>query len=441
MSLKKLNKAGAALALAALVSGAVAVAPAQAQAQEQAPSMAELRAAVDANPDSPQALFALAKQLAKQGQASQAIRLYKRILVIDPSLARVHLNLGILLFQQGELEDARHHLSIALTEGRGSPEVQRRVQSYIDEIDARLNIHNVYGYVLLAGRYQSNPTAGPLMSDLDVGDSLFDPNLDDEALIDDDFGGVFSGDINWQARLEKSGAVYLETHAQLYGSAQSEDDLNLFIAGLDIGPRFRLGTSYGAPNVRLYGLAHTATLGGDDFLNGFGGGVNFAVNFAEDVKGALTYELEARDYSQNRDDTTEHRMNAELQVGVLGLDSVRVMALGRITDADQLDYQSLIEYGAGIDLQKSFRLSPSGNTWSIAGGFLVKQRDYDGIDPTIAATEEREQTLYRFSGTGSIPLTSFAAIMLGAAHTISDSNIGRFEYDNTEATAGVLFHF
>ncbi|MGB1087714.1 MAG: hypothetical protein ACPG06_05045, partial [Alphaproteobacteria bacterium] len=177
-------------------------------------------------------------------------------------------------------------------------------------------------------------------------------------------------------------------------------------------------------------------------LTGFGGGVNLSVNFAEDVEGALTYELEARSHDDiARDDTTEHRINAEIQVGVLGLDAVRLIGLGRISQADEFDFQSLTEFGAGIDLQKSFRLSPDGNTWSISGGFLAKQRNYDEPDPILNPTEEREQTFYRFSGTGSIPLADFAAILIGAGHTIVESNVGRFEYDNTEATAGVLFHF
>lgn len=448
---------GATLAAVALCG---VMTPLAAQAQNNSTDLATLRARADAEPNNPQALFGLAKTLADQGQVSQAIRLYQRILLIDPSLSRVHLNLGILLFLNGELEDARHHLSIALTEGRGSPAVQQRVQGYIDEIDARLNAHNVYGYVLTAGRFQSNPEAAP-SSLLGPLDDNFIPGFDDAFTDDSGYGGVVAGDLTWIARLDKSGGAAFETHVQVYGSVQDQDDLNLFVGGFDLGPRFRLGSSYGAPSLRVYGFVNHANLGGESFFTGGGGGANFSVNFAEDVEGNLTYELEARGYDSDpvtvtvqegappmpvqktffRDDTIEHRLNTELQIGVLGLDAVRLIGLGRIVEADTQDHQSLIEFGGGIDLQKSFRLSPGGNTWSISGGFLAKQRNYDEPDPIFNEDEEREQTFYRFSTTGSIPLADFAAILIGAGHTIVESNVQRFEYDNTEATAGVLFHF
>lgn len=453
---------GAALGLAIIGSlGAVDTA----MAQDNTADMATLRARADAEPNNPQALFPLARALADRGQTSQAIRIYNRILAIDPSLARVHLDLGVLLLQNGELEDARHHLSIALTEGRASPAVQQRVQQYIDEIDARLNAHDVFGYVLTAARFQSNPDAAP--SDPITGADAI-TGIDDQFRDEEGFGGIIAGDLTWIARLEKTGAAAFETHVQLYGSAQEEDDLNLFVGGLDVGPRFRLGSSFGAPSLRVYGFINHANLGGESFFTGGGGGANFSVNFAEDVQGDLTYELEARDYNTeilvdnpgydpmldppdpsepefilaDRDSTIEHRFSTELQVGVLGLDAVRLIGQARIVDAEDQDSQSLVEFGGGIDLQKSFRVTPDGNTWSISGGILAKQRDYDGVDPVFSTTgEAREQSIYRFSATGSIPLADFAAVIIGAGHTITESNEQRFEYDNTEATAGVMFHF
>ncbi len=459
---KRLGAAiGAVLSLAVIGSlGAVDTA----MAQDNSTDMATMRARADAEPNNPQALFPLARALADRGQTSQAIRIYNRILAIDPSLARVHLDLGVLLLQNGELEDARHHLSIALTEGRGSPAVQQRVQQYIDEIDARLNAHDVFGYVLTAARFQSNPEAAP-DTILGAGDDGFIPGLDDQYTNEEGFGGIIAGDLTWIARLEKTGAAAFETHVQLYGSAQEDDDLNLFVGGLDLGPRFRLGSSFGAPSLRVYGFINHANLAGESFFTGGGGGANFSVNFSEDVQGDLTYELEARGYNSDpvvvtvqegdpamdvektyfREDTLEHRFNAELQVGVLGLDAVRLIGQGRIVNADEQpngnDNQSLVEFGGGIDLQKSFRLTPGGNTWSVSGGVLAKQRNYDEEDVVFNPGVEREQSIYRFNATGSIPLADFAAIIIGAGHTITESNVDRFEYDNTEATAGVLFHF
>ncbi len=68
------------------------------------------------HPNDPQMKFWLALLLNKKGSTQESLALYREITQQYPELAEPHNNLGMLLAQQGELEEAKLEFEMALRE-------------------------------------------------------------------------------------------------------------------------------------------------------------------------------------------------------------------------------------------------------------------------------------------------------------------------------------
>ena len=67
------------------------------------------------------ALVALAQREHRAGRLAEAAAAYRKILAIRPDIAEAHNNLGIILAQQGKLDEARHGSSKRSLSGRTTP--------------------------------------------------------------------------------------------------------------------------------------------------------------------------------------------------------------------------------------------------------------------------------------------------------------------------------
>src|SRR5690554_579059 len=97
-----------------------------------------------------------------------AIAALERLLLFNPDLPRVRLELGALYYRLGSYELARSYLNRAL-ESEAVPEsVRARARTYLAEIDERTARHRFGGSILLGGRWQSNANAGPASPEVRV---------------------------------------------------------------------------------------------------------------------------------------------------------------------------------------------------------------------------------------------------------------------------------
>ena len=82
------------------------------------------------------------------------------MLLVNPNLPRVRLELGVLYFRLGSYQLAQSYLKRAI-EGEVPDEVCARVEVFLEEIAKRFSRHQFSGSVLAGLRYQSNANAGP----------------------------------------------------------------------------------------------------------------------------------------------------------------------------------------------------------------------------------------------------------------------------------------
>ncbi len=104
--------------------------------------------------------FAYADVSARLGDYEAAVSALERMLLFNPNLPRVQLELGALYFKMGSYELARDYFQKAAG-ANPPPEVQGRVEQYLAEIDKGQSRHHLTGYVFFGGQYQSNANVAP----------------------------------------------------------------------------------------------------------------------------------------------------------------------------------------------------------------------------------------------------------------------------------------
>src|SRR3954465_2131975 len=137
-----------------------------AQASERIPGnlKAEYDAAFQAmlkNPANLDITFHFADVAFRAGDYEGAVGALERMLLFNPDLPRVKLELGVLYFRMGSYDAARSYFERAL-ESNPPAEVRQRVTSYLAEIDKRASPSHFSGNLLAGMRYQSNANAGPV---------------------------------------------------------------------------------------------------------------------------------------------------------------------------------------------------------------------------------------------------------------------------------------
>ena len=85
------------------------------------------------NPANLDATFAYAEAAAKLGDNEAAVSAFERMLLFNPNLPRVDLELGTLYFRMGSFEIARSYFAKAAA-ANPSPEVRARIDEYLAEI-------------------------------------------------------------------------------------------------------------------------------------------------------------------------------------------------------------------------------------------------------------------------------------------------------------------
>ncbi len=104
--------------------------------------------------------FAYADIAARLGDNEAAVSALERMLLFNPKLPRVQLELGALYFRMGSYEIARVYFEKALA-ANPPPEVKSRILTYLAQI-ARLSAPQRFsGFILFGGQYQSDANIAP----------------------------------------------------------------------------------------------------------------------------------------------------------------------------------------------------------------------------------------------------------------------------------------
>ena len=225
------------------------------------------------NPGNLDTAFAYADVSAKLGDNEAAVSALERMLLFNPNLPRVQLELGALYFRMGSFELARTYFEKAAA-GNPPPEVKSRIETYLAEIARQSGVHRFTGFILFGTQYQSdaNIAPGSPLIHSPVGDVLLNSQFVKKHDVNVFGTGAFlySYDLGTQTRdtFEVGGTGF----ANHYSSVTR---LDLGLAEATAGPRFNFPhpqpwVDYAT--LKPYAIANDVSLGGNQYFDTLGAG-------------------------------------------------------------------------------------------------------------------------------------------------------------------------
>jgi hypothetical protein len=394
--------------------------------------------------------FEYAMLSAQVGDYEAAIAALERMLVFAPDLPRVQLELGVLYYRIGATDTARAYFEAARRPDV-PPEVRARVDAYMAAIERQDRRFLIDGQFTIGGQYQSNANAAPGGNTIIVnGIPLV---LDENARAKADFNVFSLVALHFSYDLRNQGDL-IEADFVTYNNAYfTEDQLNLDLAELSVGPSFSLGR-IGIDRGRLgvYGILGGVALDREGYSTTYGAGVRLTAQLGDRLATDNRAEIRAVNYLDSeayptvRDQTgQEYRGYSELTYLIDPQTRVAIAAQGRVVDA-RVGYNSFGEVGPIARASHLFD-GPKGGIladdrpWqvSLSGGALG--RWYFDPDPLINVTEaERDRVFWAELGL-AVPFRHDINAFLTGQIIDQWSNYDTRDYTNAILTFGLTKRF
>ena len=135
-------------------------------------------------------LFKFASLASQTGDLEGAVSALERMLLINPDLPRVRLELGVLYFRLGSYEVARTYLQGALKSPNLPAEVRNRAEQFMAQVTNKESPSHFSGDLFLGWRYQSDANLGPATSNVLLFGQI--ASLNQQAVGTPDWGTVMS---------------------------------------------------------------------------------------------------------------------------------------------------------------------------------------------------------------------------------------------------------
>lgn len=404
-------------------------------------ALTELRA----NPADPGLLAAFANVASRIGNYEAAIGALESILMQNPGLNRVRVELGVMYFRVGAYDVSRFHLERALASGSLPPAATDRAQSFLSANEGRMDGTTLSGAISAGLRYDTNPT---LVSDKDViltNDPFFGTvNVENNEEVDEDFAGFLQGSILWREDLGNQWGETWDTTGLTYWRWQFEaGDVDIGYTKVTTGPRLSVlpGTLDHA-SIRPYVLG-TFTLVDDGYATASGGGgLQASKRFGTWL--TLSADGNAR-WRDSETDSQDGMIYSGLGRISMALNEDILFTIGGAyerTEAEE-DYRSSdrLTAFANINLRYDAPFALTSYPWELALQAEVSQVLYDAPDPSVSTAEKRDDSNWRFNVRNTIGLSSSWFVFAEGGLYRTRSSINNYEVENEYLAVGATWRF
>src|SRR5712671_2843703 len=315
--------------------------------------------------------FAYADVSARLGDYEAAVSALERLLLFNPDLPRVQLELGALYYRMGSYELARDYFDKAAA-ANPPPEVRARVEQYLTDIEKSQSRHHLSGYVFFGGQYQTDANvAGSSLILSPVGPVVLGNQFVKQAS-----GSIFgSGSLLYSYDMETQNHDTLEVTSVGYLNHYFNANvtrLDLGFVEVTGGPRFNFpngGLIGDKPaSFKAYLIGDEVGLGWNQYFAAVGPGIEYDEIIWNDV--ALRGVFEFRQKWFNNAPTRP------LSTGLGGSDKLFSLSAAKpITENSALNLQ--FDF-----LNQSTQLAYYTNTtYAVTGAYRIRYDDPIGITP------------------------------------------------------------
>lgn len=436
------RKLCAAAALAGFASFGVAeaqdaVAAADMRARQEALYDAMLRA-----PDDLDIMFQHALVSVELRDFEAAITTLERMLIFNPGLARAKVELGAAYFRLGAYENARYYFEDVLANDDPPPEVARRIDVFLSQIDRRTQTSGFSAVATFGASYSSNANLGPPDPSVLV--------LGNPALLDQDF--VEADDLGFRSTLQgrhfidlgrPNDDVWLTDLSAFSLHYLEETRGDIDSVALATGPRLSLDEKRFGPKLRPFLSAELVRSGNELLYYGAGLGAEYSDTLNDRVNVFAAIESKWREYD-DRDDYDGHNHRAAFGASY-SPDEANTLSALVFFDTDQAREDYNTNYETGIRLAAIHRydsgLSLTDRLWSVSGFAGATWRWYEDPDPVVDPTRKRKDIDLRAGVSHVFHISGGWFIQAEADYLYRDSNLPNFDIENFGAALSVGLTF
>ncbi|HYD31205.1 MAG TPA: tetratricopeptide repeat protein [Azospirillaceae bacterium] len=374
-----------------------------------------------------------------------AVGALERLLLVNPDLPRVNLELGVLYFRLGSYKIARTYLERAVAGPDVPVAVRTRVQPFLDEIDRRTATSTISGSVFAGLRWQSNANASP------AGGSVRTPfgsaALEDQFAKKADLNAFAAATVEHAYDLGTQDGDRFVTDLTAYATRhRTQKQLQVGLLELRAGPKLAvLPDTLDETWVRPYALVNGVRLGHQPYFGSWGGGVEIETTVDDRLRLTGSAQLAARNYQNSGENPNARELTGReggLELGAayaLAPRTVLQVSGGLVAEETRTAGTTNRELSLQTSLTHEYD-APFGLTsapWSVTVSATRTWTDYDGPDPTVAPGITRADRDWRFGLANTIGLTDDWALVVSGERAVDRSNLPNYQFDNWTGTVGV----
>lgn len=413
------------------------------------------------NPANLDVTFAYADAAARSGDYEGAVSALERMLLFNPNLPRVQLELGALYFRMGSYDIARDYFAKAAASNPPA-EVRDRIAEYLAQIDKAMSRHHLSGYVFLGGQYQTDANVAP-GSPLIL--SPIGPVLLNSQFVRQASGSLFaSGSALYSYDLETQNRDTIELTAvgymnHYFNSAVTRLDLDLLeVTG---GPRlnFPNGGLFGRvlASVKPYVILDEVGLGEEQYFDAYGTGLEYDETIWGDLVLKSAFEFRQKNFTNAPDRPLSRGLDGNDKL--LTVSATKPIASNAelnlefdyLHQATRLPYYTnssyavtgayRLRYGAPFKLTAYPWETTAflGRAWSVYAS--PDPCCNTSGDPFVFSPSSQLTQRWRFGVTEAVPVTSRVAIIVQLERDIVSSNLPIYAYTNDSILLGPQIQF
>jgi hypothetical protein len=403
--------------------------------------------------------LAYADAAARLGDNEAAVSALERLLLFNPNLPRVDLELGVLYYRMGSFDAARSYLQKVATLNPPT-DVQASADRYLGMIGALDSPQHLTGYFLFGPTYQSDATVSSsnALVQSPISNQLLGNTFTKQTGINlSGAGGVlYSYDLGTQDRdaFEVGGVGFADHYFR-------NSNIDLDFGEVTAGPRLRY-PNLGIPfvewaSLKPYAIVNEVGLGEQQYFYTLGAGLEATAVLWGDVSARVAYEFRNKNFTAAPDRPAssgltgnDNLVNFTLKKPITA-NSVLVGEFDYLNQSTRFNYFSNNTYAVAASYQVHYN-DPTGmiklplqteifgsRTWSIYGA--PDPCCATSPSPNVFSGSDRLDRHWRFGATQNFPITPTLSVVLQVERDVVSSNLPVYGYTSNTVLLGPQFRF